>query len=436
MGGEDVERKARDRVGRVLDGKWTLERLIGIGGMAAIYLARHRNGARAAVKMLHAELARHASVRERFLREGYAANKVEHHGVVRVLDDDTVEGGDDDGAPFLVMELLDGESLDERAARPPPIDEGEVLRIFDDVLDVLDAAHARGVVHRDLKPENIFLARDPEDGRVRVKVLDFGLARLDEGTPRTLHGLALGTPAYMSPEQAAGRTDEIDGRTDLFALGATGFRLLTSRRVHEAKEMAALVVKMAAEPAPPIQSVAPGVSADVAAIIDRALAFDRGARYATAAAMRADVQVARATRVLTQPPPREATMKLSDADLASASAPSISRPAGVPRARSWLFPVLLASASALAVYVFRTEDDPVETLQRLRALLPEAGASWPSLPAMPSWGEGAEDAGAMADAAFGADSGDSGAHPRDAGTGSASVLGAPATSGSPRPKRR
>lgn len=292
---DNLRAESSARVGRVLNEKWTLERLIGVGGMAAVYGGRHRNGAKAAVKILHAELGKNPAVRERFLREGYAANRVEHRGAVQVLDDDIVKDGPDDGAAYLVMELLEGESLEDRAAHAPPISEQEYLTIANGVLQVLEAAHEHGVVHRDLKPDNIFLARDPDDGRLRVKVLDFGLARLTESHITTQLGLALGTPSYMSPEQAAGRSEEIDGRTDLFALGATGFRLLTLRRIHEEENIVRLVGKMANDPAPPIRTVAPTISEKVAAIIDRALAFRREDRYPDAAAMRADVQAARDT---------------------------------------------------------------------------------------------------------------------------------------------
>ncbi len=284
--------RAQERVGSVLEEKWTLERLLGAGAMGAVYAARHRNGARAAVKVLHPELARVPEVRERFLREGLAANGVEHRGAVQVLDDGTVKAGPDEGLPYLVMELLEGESLQERAEREPPLGERELLHVMEAVLDVLEAAHDRGVVHRDLKPENIFLARDPERDGVRVKVLDFGLARISASGPVTGRGLAVGTPSFMSPEQATGRTDEIDGRTDLFALGATMFRIATGRRVHEVGNMVQLVIAMGTVPAPAVHSVKPEISETFARIIDRALAFDREARYPNAAAMRADVRAA------------------------------------------------------------------------------------------------------------------------------------------------
>src|SRR5580693_2296148 len=150
--------------------------------MAAVYAATHRNGARAAVKVLHADLSRHKEVRERFLREGYAANRVEHAGAVKVLDDDVVVSGPESGTAYIVMELLEGQSLQDRLEHGAPMSELEFLAIAGSVLEVLEAAHARGVIHRDLKPENLFLVRPSEEGAAadatgaKVKVLDFGLA--------------------------------------------------------------------------------------------------------------------------------------------------------------------------------------------------------------------------------------------------------------------
>jgi serine/threonine-protein kinase len=285
-----MESAARERVGNVLNDKWTLERLLGVGGMAAVYSGCHRNGARAAIKVLHPDLSRHREVRERFQREGYAANKVGHPGVVKVLDDDVISSGPDEGIAYLVMELLEGESLQDRLERGPPLGEREFLAFARDVLDILQAAHDHGVVHRDLKPENLFVARDAESNNPRVKVLDFGLARLLAGQAITTYGLALGTPSFMSPEQAAGRIDEIDGRTDLFALAATGFRLRTGRRIHEGDDAVDLVRKMAQFPAPRIRSVVRDVSAPYARVIDRALEFRREDRYENAAAMGEDVR--------------------------------------------------------------------------------------------------------------------------------------------------
>jgi len=288
---DDTEVGADARLGRVLDNKWTLERLLGIGGMAAVYAARHRNGARAAVKILHPELAKHQQIRERFLREGYAANRVEHEGAVKVLDDDIVKEGPDQGAAYIVMELLDGELLEDRATRGT-IPERELLLIAESILDVLEAAHAHGVIHRDLKPDNLFIMKGSER-TMRMKVLDFGLARVTEGSRlQTRAGITLGTPAFMSPEQAGGRSDEIDGRSDVFSLGAVLFRLRTGKRIHEGANALELVTKMAKLPAPKIAEVDPSVSPAFAAIVDRAISFAREDRYPDAVTMRADVRAA------------------------------------------------------------------------------------------------------------------------------------------------
>jgi serine/threonine-protein kinase len=338
------------REGTVLNEKWTLVRLLGIGGMGAVYVAKHRNGARAAVKLLHREYSRHAEVRERFRREGYAANKVEHPGVVRVLDDDVVSGGPDAGSAYLVMELLEGESLQERLECGVVIGERDFLEIADGVLDVLRAAHDCGVVHRDLKPENLFFAQEAE-GRTRIKVLDFGMARLLDQAAITSYGVALGTPSFMAPEQAAGRLDEIDGRTDLFALATTGFRLLAGRRVHEADNVIELVQMMAKVPAPPIRSIAPNVSAAYARVIDKALQFRREDRYETAAAMQADVR--RAMAELSEapaPPPvpapapaparieagSQATIELSARDLLPTAVYGLDESIRIPKRRGAL----------------------------------------------------------------------------------------------------
>ena len=302
---DELELRAQARIGRVLNEKWTLERLLGVGGMTAVYAARHRNGAKAAVKVLHPEFFADEDVRQRFLHEGRAANKVEHPNAVQVLDDDVVKGDGqgDEGTAYLVMELLEGESLLSYARNlGRSVPEAEVLAVADQVLEVLEAAHAHGIIHRDLKPENLFLVRAPSSPEgLRLKVLDFGIARIADGGGKTRVGTALGTPTYMAPEQAAGRRNEIDGRTDLFALGATMWRLLTGLRIHDAPSGAEILAKMATMRAPKIRSLAPAISAPMAAIIDRALEFDRDARYPDAAAMRRDVRAAIEGRPLAAP---------------------------------------------------------------------------------------------------------------------------------------
>jgi serine/threonine-protein kinase len=272
--------RAQARVGNTLRDKWRLDVLLGVGGMAAVYSATHRNGSRAAVKILHPEMSTNAFVRERFLWEGYVANAVGHAGAVRVIDDDLSE----DGSLFLVTELLDGETLEERRVRlGGRMPEGEVLLAVDQLLDVLVAAHANGIVHRDLKPENAFLTRAG-----KVKVLDFGIARLRElstTSADTQSTAMVGTPAYMAPEHARGLSDEVDERSDLWACGATMFTLISGRGVHEGRTPSEQLESATSRPAPPLWSVAPDVDAAIAQIVDRALEFSKERRWPSAARM-------------------------------------------------------------------------------------------------------------------------------------------------------
>ena len=276
------ELELQRRVGTVLCGKWTIERLLGAGGMAAVYVGVHKIGRRDAIKILHPEIARLPELRARFDQEAQAVNRFVHPGAVEIHDIDTTA----DGCPFLVMELLDGESIATRARRLGRIDIGELLVMVDGLLDVLAAAHAHGIVHRDIKPDNLFRTRDG-----RLKVLDFGVARVRQAATdfvRTRTGTTLGTVAYMPPEQVRG--DEVDVRADVFAVGATMFRLITRRRIHEAESDTELVVKMATLPAPPLASVAPETPQGVCAIVDRALAFNRDERYPSATVMQQDIR--------------------------------------------------------------------------------------------------------------------------------------------------
>lgn len=283
---DPVTQRAKARIGSVLRGKWRIDRLLGIGGMAAVYEGTHRNGKRGAVKMLHLEYSTDADTRTRFLREGYVANTVNHPGAVSVFDDDVAE----DGSVFIVMELLLGKTLEELSQSRPDKRLGilETLRITEKLLDILAAAHEKGVVHRDLKPDNIFVM---EDGT--VKVLDFGIARMRDvqaSAKMTKTGNAMGTPAFMPPEQALGEWDRVDGRTDLWAVGATMFTMLTGRYVHEADSLNQLLLKAMTHPAPAVRTVLPGLPSDVAELIDKVLSFDPTQRFADARAMQAAVR--------------------------------------------------------------------------------------------------------------------------------------------------
>jgi serine/threonine protein kinase len=266
----------------VLHDKWHIDARIARGGVATVYRATHRQGQVAAIKIMHPEYARNEEVRKRFLREGYAANKVGHRGVVRVLDDDVTS----DGSAYIVMELLHrGELLEdmrERLGGRLPI--AEAVEICHQVLDVLAVAHEKGIIHRDIKPENVFVL---DDGT--VKVLDFGIAHLKELARQqeaTATGMMLGTPEYMSPEQVLGKRGQIDAQTDVYAVGATLFTLLSGEAVHVQDNLNALLVATASRQARSLSSVAfKELPRGLVTVVDKALALEKPRRYASARAM-------------------------------------------------------------------------------------------------------------------------------------------------------
>ncbi len=282
---EEKLARARARVGQVLREKWTLDALLGVGGMATVYAATHRNKKRGAVKILHPEFSADANVRQRFLREGYLANSVGHRGAVEVFDDDIAESGE----AYLVMELLQGETLESRLERKGnklgPI---EVLSLMDQLLETLTEAHAKDIIHRDLKPENLFLTTD----RV-VKVLDFGIARIKEvgdKSSSTQSGTPMGTPAFMAPEQARSRWEEVESRTDLWAVGAVMFTLLTGRFVHGEGTASEVMARAINFPVPSLATIDPSIDPEIVALVDRALAYEKNDRFPDAVAMQAELR--------------------------------------------------------------------------------------------------------------------------------------------------
>lgn len=284
------------KAGDLLDGKWRIEGLLGEGGMGAVYAARHlRNGREVALKLLHPAVAADRAARERFLQEGYAANQVDHPGAVQVLDDGVCHEG-----VFLVMERLRGASIESVAERRGDrLDLLATLSILDAALEIVDAAHQKGMVHRDLKPENLFLT---EQGA--LKVLDFGLARVrqsESGVKLTATGVPMGTPAFMPPEQSLAHWDEVDASSDVFALGASAYTLLSGQLVHPARSAPEMLVMASTRQARSIRHAVPQVPPAIAEVIDRALAFDRHQRYRDAGAMRAALRAALARSGVTLP---------------------------------------------------------------------------------------------------------------------------------------
>ena len=276
------------RVGSVVRGKYRVEAFLATGTMGNVYAATHRNGSRVALKILHGQLAEDPSLCERFRREGYFANSIGHPGIVRAIDDDLTE----DGCPFLVMELLEGETLEERRRRKGgKLPASWVLPVAESLLEILAAAHAREVVHRDLKPDNVFITKAGE-----VKVLDFGVARWNDGkssSDMTGVGMVLGTPAYMPPEQALGRREDVDAQSDLWAVGATLFVVLSGQSVHAGGDAKAKLIATARTAARPLREAAPEMPRSLAMVVDRALAFHKQERWPDAMAMREALRWAR-----------------------------------------------------------------------------------------------------------------------------------------------
>jgi eukaryotic-like serine/threonine-protein kinase len=266
--------------GRTIAGKYRLNRLLGAGGMAFVWSATNVFTEREfAIKFMLPHVARTPEAAGRFLLEARVSARIDHPNIIEVID----VGQSEDGSLFLVMELLNGASLDVAIRRQrPPMTVHELMVTMRDVARALEAAHRNGVVHRDLKPTNVFLHED-RDGRVVAKVLDFGVSKVleeEQNTALTLAGTVLGSPHYMSPEQAMGAAD-IDGRTDVFAFGGILFEALAGRRAYEAPNFNALIVAIATKQPARIDDVAPRVPEPLRALVRDCLATDKDARPAT-----------------------------------------------------------------------------------------------------------------------------------------------------------
>jgi serine/threonine-protein kinase len=268
----------QDRLVAATGDRFRIEGEIGRGGMAVVYAATDVRLRRAvAIKVLPPELAFRTDVKERFLREAQMAAGLAHPHIVPIH---SVE--EHDGLVFMVMGRVHGESLAARLHREPRMPFTVVRRILRETADALAHAHAKGVVHRDIKPDNILL----EDGTGRVLVTDFGIARAAEGDARlTVTGVAVGTPTYMSPEQARGDAD-VDGRADLYSLGVVGYQMLAGEPPFSAPNTPALLLKHVIEPPPPLSGKRVDAPRALVYAVERALEKDRGARWADAASLR------------------------------------------------------------------------------------------------------------------------------------------------------
>jgi serine/threonine protein kinase len=252
-------------------GTYTVERELGRGGMGAVYTAVHSLlGRRAAVKVLLGELSRDQAAVQRFFNEARAATAIKHPSIVEIYD----FGWSPDGAAYIVMELLEGESLATRLARVGRLPLDAALVVARQIATALGAAHRAGIVHRDLKPDNVFLVPDPEvvTGE-RVKLLDFGIAKLltdTGGLAKTTTGAIVGTPYYMSPEQCEG-SRSVDAKSDLYALGIILFQMISGRLPFEGGGLGGILGAHQFVPAPGLRTVAPDAPAEVEAFVARLL---------------------------------------------------------------------------------------------------------------------------------------------------------------------
>ena len=284
------------RIGQIVGGRYRLTHLIGEGAMGEVYGARDLDGgvgSFVAVKLLRPERSRDAEAVERFLAEVQAMRAVAHPSIAQVLDSGEADGG------FVVMELLGGESLRTLLRHQGRVDRGTALSVILPVLEALDAAHRHGVIHRDVKPENIQVRATPEAAaddagrrRAQVVVLDFGIAKVVDGANAIGHhttvGMVVGTPGYFAPEQAVGET-KIDGRVDVFAVGAVLFEMLTGQRAFDGASPVAIASRVVNDQVPTLADLNVDAPPELQALLDRSLAKRAADRFPTAKAFAAAV---------------------------------------------------------------------------------------------------------------------------------------------------
>ncbi len=348
-------------VGQTLGERYHLEGLLGRGGMGAVYEATGPDGARVAMKVVLGDTRKPESLR-RFVREARTTTAIESPHVVRVLD---VDGDTDRNLPFIVMELLHGKDLERTLQEHGALEPEVVARLFMQACQGLAAAHARGVVHRDIKPANIFL-HEELDGRITAKICDFGIAKqlqverdaeaAPEVTNLTFTGSMIGSPAYMSPEQAKSSKD-IDARSDVWSLGAALFEALSGRRLWEGRSLGELMAAILGEPVPRVDTIAPWIAPALADVVACALEKDRDRRFPTMEAFAAalephavDVDVlGRASLRAVESERRALSVRAAAASRTRESGASHASSGAVPPSKRSLRPAWVASAIGIAV---------------------------------------------------------------------------------------
>jgi serine/threonine protein kinase len=279
-----VDQEADPRIGTQVRG-YPIVGFVADGAMGRVYDGRDKtSGERVAIKILHDDIAKDRIAVERFKREYETALEFDHPHIVRVKD----FGETEDGSWFMAMEFLEGEELGELLRRDGPMSLERVVRVCAQIAEAIEHAHSFGVIHRDLKPDNVFLCRSADGDDVRL--LDFGTVKLqlDTGPKLTEFGTTIGSPYYMSPEQAMGRTD-VDQRTDVFALAAITYEMLCGKIAFEGRNIAEILMRIVKEQPEPPSVYRPGIAPAVDEAVSRGLAKDKKVRSATATAFASDV---------------------------------------------------------------------------------------------------------------------------------------------------
>jgi serine/threonine-protein kinase len=348
----------------MLGGTYRVVRRIGSGGMGEVYEATHaRLAHRYAVKFLRPGVRDDAEALPRFMREAQVTSRLRHPGIVSVVDFNTLPNG----TAYLVMEYLEGEPLGKLLARAGPLPLARVVAITDQLSSALGAAHREGVVHRDMHPQNVFVVQGSAGESERVKILDFGISKISSHSQKiTGTATVLGTPQYMSPEQAEGKTDQLDAASDQFSLAAMVYEMLTGRPAFGGETLASIAYQIVHAPITSLRTFRPEIPDELDQVVSRALAKDKNDRFPSVAEFALH-------------------LRWTAALATSEAKPNPPSPTGVPmpRAAELAEPTVVSTLpSGMAEVLRQTGQSRLGQARAASTLIgrPEAGAAWENQP--------------------------------------------------------